>query len=209
MLINEKFKPAYEIETCTNYYFTSNHPDAFFLEDEDRRYFIHQVTANKQPDAFYSALREWRFGGGPRALFHYLLNLDVGDFNPRAAAPMTEAKEEMIRSGKSDVARWVHALRDDGCSAYLKPDCDLFTPSEIFKAYDPGGKGKVTENRVGIELTRAHFERRRVRVGDTSLRLWAIRNPESWANRTDREWSQHRKEHGPVERVAKFAGGAR
>jgi hypothetical protein len=204
MTINEKFKPAYEIETCTNYYFTSNHPDAFFLEDEDRRYFIHQVTANKAPDAFYEALRDWRFGGGPRALFHHLLNLDLGDFNPRSAAPMTEAKEEMIRSGKSDVARWVQALRESGAAQSLKPDCDLFTPSEIFKAYDPEGRGKVTENRVGIELTRARLEKRRVRVRSESLRLWAVRNRETWANRSDREWIRHREEHGPKPSQAKY-----
>ena len=204
MIVNEKMKPAYEIETCTNYLFTSNHPDAFFLEDEDRRYFIHQVTVGKQPDSFYSELRDWRFGIGPAALFHYFLEIDLGDFNPRAAAPMTEAKEEMIRSSKSDVARWVHVLREDGTVPHLKADCDLFTPSEILCAYDPDGRGKVTENRVGIELTRAHFEKRRVRVGDLSLRLWAVRNREAWAKRSDREWTQHRQEHGPKNPEPKF-----
>lgn len=204
MIVNEKMKPAYEIETCTNYLFTSNHPDAFFLEDEDRRYFIHEVTVGKQPDAFYSVLRDWRYGPGPSALFHYFLELDLGDFNPRAAAPLTAAKEEMIRSSKSDVARWVQVLREDGTVQHLKADCDLFTPSELLHAYDPDGRGKVTENRVGIELTRAHFEKRRARVGDLSLRLWAVRNREAWAKRPDREWTQHRQEHGPKNPQPKF-----
>jgi hypothetical protein len=29
-----------------NYYLTSNHADALFLEDEDRRFFVHEVMVN-------------------------------------------------------------------------------------------------------------------------------------------------------------------
>jgi hypothetical protein len=34
--INIKYIPQFSIPDCVNYYFTSNHADALFLEDEDR-----------------------------------------------------------------------------------------------------------------------------------------------------------------------------
>ncbi|BDG04987.1 DUF3854 domain-containing protein [Anaeromyxobacter oryzae] len=196
MTVNEKFVPAYEIDTCANYFFTSNHPDAFFLEDADRRFFIHEVTAGKLPSEFVQDLRAWRFGGGPAALFQYLLNLDLGDFDPRAAAPMTAAKLEMVRDSKSDVGRWVQDLRiaDDAEEpSALTNSCDLLTSTEVLNAYDPMDSGRVTEGRIGIELKKARFERRFLRIGERTERLWAVRNRKKWAAASDREWVAHRK----------------
>jgi hypothetical protein len=41
--INIKYIPQFSIPDCVNYYLTSNHADALFLEDEDRRFFVHEV----------------------------------------------------------------------------------------------------------------------------------------------------------------------
>lgn len=45
VLVDEKFKPAYMMDDITNYYFTSNHPDALFLEDTDRRFFVWEIAS--------------------------------------------------------------------------------------------------------------------------------------------------------------------
>ena len=47
--INAKYVPSYTVPDRINYFFTSNHADAFFVEDTDRRYFVHQITADPKP----------------------------------------------------------------------------------------------------------------------------------------------------------------
>ena len=44
--INAKHIRSYNIPDCINYFFTSNKADSFFLEDNDRRYFIHDIIAD-------------------------------------------------------------------------------------------------------------------------------------------------------------------
>jgi hypothetical protein len=205
--INEKYVPEYELPTCANYYFTSNHPDAFFLEDADRRFFIHNVKVTGLPSTFYQALREWKIGDGPAALFHHLLRLDLGDFDPRAPAPSTDAKREMLRDAKSDVGLWVHELRESGTALSLKKDCDLFTPAELLRAYDVAGSTKVKVNGLGRELKKAGFPWRKFRVGDDTPRFYAVRNRDRWAVASEREWSDHRKQHGPKPVASKLGGG--
>lgn len=110
--LNPKYVPSYEVPDCINYYFTSNHPDSFFLEDADRRYFIWEVIGVPLSEAFYkkydAALKN---GELTRALFAYLLQLDTSGFNPNAPAPLTDAKKEMIDAGRSDLGSWVAMLR--------------------------------------------------------------------------------------------------
>ena len=51
--INAKYTPSYVVPDCINYFFTSNHPDSFFLDDDDRRFFIHEVLATPREEEFY------------------------------------------------------------------------------------------------------------------------------------------------------------
>lgn len=52
--INMKNLPTYTVPDCINFYFTSNHPDAFFLDDQDRRFFILRTKpiARREPDYY-------------------------------------------------------------------------------------------------------------------------------------------------------------
>ncbi len=208
--INEKFLPEFETDFCANFFFTSNHPDAFFLEDGDRRYFIHEVTGSPLPFSYYERLRQWKAGEGAAALFHHLLHLDLGDFQPRAPALETAAKTEMLRDAKSDVGRWIFDLKETGSAPGLAKDCDLFTAEELLKAYDREERGKVKSGRIGTELKAAQFPKNRVRVGTEVLRLWAVRNHEEWAalateKAADREkWIEHRRANGPKSPKKKF-----
>ena len=181
--LNVKYIPSYTIPDCINYLFTSNHPDAFFLEDADRRFFIHEVKQRPMPDTFYTKYNKWMNGSGPHALFHHLLTLDMGDFNHQAPAPMTEAKQTMIDSGRSDLGTWIAMLRDTPEVVLRLGDkvlpYKLWTASELHVLYDTRQTGKVTVNGLSRELARAGFER--VYKGQpcqTSIggqRLWMIR----------------------------------
>lgn len=138
--VNVKYQKPYTIKDMANYFWTTNRPDAFYLDDHDRRFFIHEVTVAPLPDTFYSAFMHWlQEEGGASAVFHFLLNYDTKDFNPQAKAKATRAKQQMIFITKSDFAQWVTELVTDfehmAGPAQLDENRDLFTLREIQSAY--------------------------------------------------------------------------
>lgn len=186
--LNPKYVPSYTVPDCINYLWTSNQPDAFFLEDEDRRFFIHEVISGKLDEEFYMDYNLWIDAGGSQAIFHYLLNLDLGDFNPNAPALRTTAKDRMTEDTRSDLGSWVRALINDpehtlriGTSPVPG---DLFTSAALLKLYDPEEKRRLTANGLGRELSRAGvrqvMEGKTVDTPDGKQRLYAIRNADHW-----------------------------
>lgn len=187
--INAKYIPAYTVPDCINYYFTSNHPDSFFLEDLDRRYFIWEVTAAPLPDTFYAAYEKWigrpnETGIGAAALFHHLLNVDLGDFNPKARAPTTAAKEDMMRLGRSDLGTWVATLRESPDTVLkmggMVIPFALMRSEDLLRIYDPEGRGRVSANGFARELRRQGVVQVYKGNGvptktDGQVRLWAVR----------------------------------
>jgi hypothetical protein len=187
--VNGKYVPTYVVPDCINYYFTANHPDSFFLEDDDRRFFIHEVQVGALPEEFYADYDLWLDTGGAAAVFQYLLDLDLGDFNPAAPAFMTAAKERMIANVQSDLAGWVRSLMATPDHALRVGDVvldkDLLTSKELLQFYDPSGKTGTTANGLGRELARAGVRQvcggKPVRLADGSQgRYYAVRQPDTW-----------------------------
>lgn len=187
--INKKYIPMFTVPDCVNYYFTANHPDAFFLEDDDRRFFIHEVECDPLGEDFYVEYDMWRAAGGAAHVFHYLLNIELGDFNPSAPAFKTQARSRMIENIRSDLASWVrtlqlmpdHVLR----LGEIALDKDLFTTKELLVLYDPVGKTGTTAGGLGREMSRAGFRQacggRPIRTVDgMQARYYAVRNSAKW-----------------------------
>lgn len=190
MRINAKYVPTYVIPDRINYYFTSNHPDSFFIEDDDRRMFIHEVIGGGLPDDFYMKYERWMRADvwegavGPAALFHHLLTLDLGDFNPRARAPMTAAKKDMLETGRSDLGDWVSRLRNTPESV-LKMGLHalpyrLWRAEDLLRLFDPESRSRVTAIGFARELRRQGFIKAASGLPiatktDGQVRLWIIR----------------------------------
>ena len=165
MRVNIKFIPSYTIPDCVNYFFTSNQPDAFFLEDDDRRYFIHEVLEGPMEFEFYRsycgtpASPGWLGQGGASALFYWLLKRDLSRFHPAAAAMRTAARSRMIADIQSDLGGWVRAMLESPNSVLrvgnVQAPRDLWTSRELLALYDPTGKTGTTANGLGRELRRA------------------------------------------------------
>lgn len=189
--LNPKHIRSYVVPDYINYYFTSNQPDAFFLEDDDRRFFIHEVLVGPLDSDFYTEYELWLDSGGGAAIFDYLMKLDLGDFNPAAPAYRTAAKERMINTGRSDLASWVRQLLAVPESVLkvgeVPIEKDLLTSKELLELYDPLGKTGTTANGLARELSRAGLrqvqEGRPIRLNDGSqARYYAVRNQEHWLN---------------------------
>lgn len=209
LTVNAKYMPTYEVPDCINYYFTANAPDAFILEDTDRRYFVWQTPREPLGREFYEEYDAWRKSGAlAPAMLHHFMNLDLGDFNPRAHAMETAAKRAMILDSKGDCAAWVHSLRESPDDVLrlggVLVNAELMANVQLLAIYDPEGRRKVTPNGMGRELKRAGFQQvncgAAVRTSKGPLRLYAVRNSDRWMRARPGALAAHWDEHfGPVE----------
>lgn len=200
--VNAKYVPTYTVPDCCNYYFTSNHPDAFFLEDNDRRYFVHEVSQAPAEQKLYDEYDTWLHGDGTTALFYHLLSLDLEGFHPKAPALVTRSKQAMILDNKTDLGLWVASLREDpqgtlrSLGDAVSRSAELLTASQLLRAHDPEGSGKVKLNGLSRELKRAGFAQVNkgipVRTQAMGLqRLYPVRNKERWMTATAKELAKH------------------
>lgn len=198
--LNIKHVQSFVVPDCINYYFTANQPTAFFLEDDDRRFFIHEVTALPLDEAFYMDYQLWLETDGAAALFHYLLHkVNVDDFNPSAPAMKTDAKARMIADVRSDLGDWVARLLESPEDilrvGHIPLPGDLFTNRELLTLYDPTGRTGCTANGLGRELRRVGvqyvLEGKPVRCGTTQDRYYIIRNRDTWTETTSKKVVAH------------------
>jgi hypothetical protein len=202
--VNAKYMPEYEIPDCINYLFTSNSIDALFLEDSDRRYFVHEVQAKPKDkeEGFYQDYDIWlNHSGGAEYLFHYLRNLPGLDaFEPGEPAMRTKAKDRMTADSLSDLGTWVRELRDEPDMklniGLVKLDGDLFTNKELLAIFG-GDVGRGGSSTMGRELKRAGIrqvcEGVPIKVNELKLndRFYAIRNTEKWRTASLKEAQAH------------------
>ena len=203
VLINKKYVPEYTIKDRTNYYFTSQHPGAFFLDDQDRRFFIHELDQPPMPDEFYTRYDEWyRSPTGAAALFYYLTRLDLSSFNPRACALTSPAREAMIDDARSDLGSWVAMLKRDPDSVLRLNGqalpSDLWTNAQLLALYDPERRTRVTANGLGRELKRAGIPRFVSTIKTKVLgtqRIYIVRKSEQWLRAQPRAIATHLEQH--------------
>lgn len=206
MRIDRKYVPSFTVVDRINYMFTSNHPDAFFLEDDDRRFFVHEADVEPLPRNFYADYMAWMEGPGPAALFHYLLHLDLKGMDHAHRAPDTAARRAMVADGQSDIGQWIRLLKDAPDSVLRMGDKvlqgDLWSSQDLLALYDPERKTKVSANGITRELKRANFKQvykgMQVKLADgRSVRLFAVRNRQLWtmtSSKTAKACAQHYEE---------------
>jgi len=196
--VNAKYVPEYTVTDRANWFFTSNHADAFYLDDSDRRFFVHHAKGQPRGRDFYKRIDRWRHreDGPARLLRHLLEEVDCRDFDPKGHAPVTAAKEAMQYDAKSEVARWVADLKNDPAKVLKVGEMpvrkDLFSPSELLAIFDPTGIKGVKANGLGRELVKA-FARlpKNATSSHGSQNLYAVRNEKRWLDASPAERAKH------------------
>jgi len=181
--INRKHVPQYVIRDHLNYLFTSNHPDAIYIDDYDRRYLVVRCDAKPMDETVYVVLGKWLTSGlAARHLLHEFTQvIDVSTFNPNARPPMTEAKTDLVHYTRSTVDQWVYELL--GCpDATLKMDNvvlegDLWSASDL-AALRAEHRSRGEDIAIGRALMR--YGRPSIHLGKYGRRVYPIRNPEHW-----------------------------
>lgn len=197
--INIKYIPSYDVPDCINYFFTSNQPDSFFIEDRDRRYYIWEVENRPLSNDFYIEYENWYNNSGPKALFDYFLNFNLGSFNPKAPAPLTDAKLEMIRTVKSDLGNWVAELMESPEEKLVisgkELKSDVYTNTQLLMMYDPENATRVTATGIGRELRRAGFPKVTVKLQNGVSRMYIVRNRDRWLRAGGIKIAEHWEQH--------------
>jgi len=206
--LNPKYVPSYSIADVINYLFTSNDPDALFMDDQDRRFFVHEVVAGLfQRHTEYVA---WmKSDAGAAALWYYMLDMDLGAFDPHSPAPSTAGKESMIELGKSDLGSWVLELRQNPDRVLQKAGGkgDLFSAAELHTFFDPAGTKRASTNALARELKRAGFivaggndDTKVKRADGSTVRVYAVRNAELWKSAPWAKACEHYVSNRPSEK---------
>lgn len=177
--VNRKYEPEYQIQDCANYYFTSNHPDAVFLEDSDRRFFVIETSSDPLPQSIVKDMNIWRSGGGVGHLMYYLQNkISCKGFNQHGPAPMTKFKQDMMHISKSDIERFCQDLHEIPEDVLIRNGEFIgkswFDIDELMWFYDPMGNKKVTKTAFAKALRRIGFNAEIKTVGGKSRRLYCI-----------------------------------
>lgn len=123
-MLNEKFRPARQVNSYTMYILTSNDRRVGAYSGDDRRMFV-VSTPDKREKGFYDRIIEWmnREDGAAKVL-NYLLSLDLKGWTPPQAAPITAEKymaymesltpaqrlaEEMRTADENTIKLWIDA----------------------------------------------------------------------------------------------------
>jgi hypothetical protein len=188
--INEKHQPEYLVENFASFVFLSNHGDAIHIDKEDRRFFVHEVTAQPLEQSFYRSFVEWRDNSGLEALLYHLLNnVDFDAFLPTAQAPMTSSKLQMIGESQSALEEWMADVISDPVGligsevASSKQLLDAYlalyptqnpSPSAIQKAAIRSGARKLGQIRI---------------AKDKKIRVLSLSNHDKWASCSETDLS--------------------
>ena len=168
--INPKNMAAYEETNHVNMVFLSNERMPVVLEQDDRRHMVLWTPPKINNPTFYKDIAHEIANGGSAALHYFLLNLDLGDFNPDTKPVMTVAKLELQDLSRDSVtqfyAEWngghilgvspIPALSDDVFKLYLEwCKREVVKPRQQSKVMDaigkiPGAKKEYTRYQQGF-----------------------------------------------------------
>ena len=105
--INRKGLSNFQARTFASVMVMTNHADALVIPENDRRFYVIENGSNQSPE-YWVRFHTWRSDpANVGALVRELLAVDLSDYNPYQAPPMTRAKAEMIYAGASELDRAV------------------------------------------------------------------------------------------------------
>lgn len=175
--IREMYRPAYEQPNRFNFLFFTNHGDSLLIDNKDRRYCILKTDSPPHPDAnaYYAPLFDWTRANGP-ALAHYLENRPLGNFMPKAHAPMTAGKRAMIRQSMTPLKQFI----DEHVQAKEYPlQWDLISISALVKPLTVEFNLRTNTKEIANvfkDLGYLDLGRKRTGQDDERVYMWAVRD---------------------------------
>lgn len=188
IIVNKKYAPDYTIRDVINYFFTSNHIDAVYMEDDERRFFVHEVLGPKLVDVDAKKVQEYdrwlRSGEAAANVFYHLLRVDLTGFDPFAPAPSTASKSAMVAASRTELESWCFKLNEDPDTCLRSGNnvipYGLYSCKQLIEIFAGTDGKKPYDKTMTNALRKAGFMKA---AGDQScptkdgkINLWAIRD---------------------------------
>lgn len=178
-VVREMHKPAYEQPNVFNLLMFTNHEDAIILDKTDRRYCVFFSPAEPREHSYYEKLWDWTHNNAS-ALLHFLQSRDLSNFQPKAHAPMTNAKKELIKMSVHPLQGWIA----EGIAEEQWPFMGDLVSTQHLADCLPRYLANTSAQAIGRALKAQGC----VQLGQVKLksgafaRVWSVRRHEVWAS---------------------------
>lgn len=190
--IHPKGRAGYDMP---NHFFvtaTSNQDDAANVDNNDRRWAIHEMHAEQ----FTEAEQSWVYNDfllterAAGVLRHYFLNRKIGNFSPSAKAPETDARQQMIAASATSDVELLQLTFEERSGIFEK---DIVLTREATQFVHKHTPAKPSAHRVGRLLCRPPFNGKGVqfRVSGKSYRAIILFNYGVWKGSSGKAMLDH------------------
>lgn len=176
-LVNEKHMRQREWPVFATFVFLSNLHQPLMVEADDRRIFYIDSPAERREPMYYKKFAEW-WQASLSVIRHYLDGIDLQEFNPHEAPPVTASKVGLIAGSRSELAQELALAISERQDCF---DRDLVTLSQVSVSLRLAGRPPSNPQlaKALLELGALRLGQRRV-GGDGRGSLWVIRNFDYW-----------------------------
>lgn len=208
-VVNEKFIATKERPNLASFVFLTNLENPVLIEDTDRRFFFIDSPALPRDETYYIEFSAW-WKANLGVVRHFLDQVDLSSFNPRATPPDTSAKQALRKVSRTPLAqelaeallerRWpftrdIIAIREIQDS--LGPEWFRTTSAQIQKALRDNGAISLDQHRVPGHWHSAGGRPTFVADPAAKSSLWAVANVEFWPMTSIQDRvSEYQRSHG-------------
>jgi len=179
--IREMHTKTYKQPNRTNMLMFSNHEDSLLIDEGDRRYCFLKSDVIKKEIGYYGKLFDWlRDKDTPGKIVWLLKDRDISLFNPNDAAPLTDAKKDIISIVRSPLDTWVAQGIEDEAWPFAG---DLISVRHL-KEISPNEFKILSDYKWAQALKAAGAVKidKQIKISDGSkVWLWAVRRSEMYA----------------------------
>lgn len=162
VMINQKNMPIRDEENHANFVFLSNEADPIDTDRFDRRYQIINCEHVLSKEYYRDLKASIDIG----ALYHYLISVNLGDFNPHTAPILNDAKEALLRLNMRSEQLFLEEWMDGESTAFPFQDVPSLSLYWAYRCWceERGEKYPATETRFGRALKDAGLNKSRAHI---------------------------------------------
>lgn len=113
-MMNEKYRPARQIDTYFQFIITSNKRAVGSFAADDRRMVVVNCPEPRPHEFYTDYMGPWIANNGPKKVLHYLLTLDLKGWAPPTRAPMTAEKHLAMVEGLTSIQALAEDMKNSG-----------------------------------------------------------------------------------------------
>jgi Family of unknown function (DUF5906) len=176
--INHKGGAKYVVKNYGRLLIATNKDWIVPVSSNERRYTVFGGAEPMTKDWAADYMR-WLMDGGVEQIRRYLTEMSLEGFSIHDNGPRTEQRIEMERLSAPPLLRFV---------AQEFERKDIWMVDDIRREYTEQTGKKLAANAIGMQLGKAGYLVRQMRVGTAVVKYWALRNFAQWEGEDNAAW---------------------